>query len=235
MAIDQFGFTERDGKQEDHVELSVVVLDKRGKTQARSSKEFNLALRPKTYQLMLQAGFRIMTTLELGPGAYQLRVAVTESGAGRSGLLFYDLEVPDYGASRLVITPLVVTSSIESRIPVIADREDRDKVLLLAATRRSFSPADTLLVLAEIYPARRDRDRPQILGISTTLKASDAKSVFQAVEERGAELSGPDEGIIHRAEIPLSGLDSGDYLLEVKARNRAGGEEETRQVLITVL
>ncbi|MCP4229230.1 MAG: hypothetical protein GY771_03665, partial [bacterium] len=52
---------------------------------------------------------------------------------------------------------------------------------------------------------------------------------------RGAELSGPEEGIIYRAEIPLSGLDSGDYLLEVKARSRAGGEDEIRRVLITVL
>jgi VWFA-related protein len=235
MAIDRFGFTERDGKQQDHVAFSVVALDKKGKTQARSVKEFNLSLRPKTYQLMLQAGFRVMTTLELGPGAYQLRMAVSELGAGQSGLLFYDLEVPDYGESRLVMTPLVVTSGIESRIPVIADREDRDKVLLLAATRRSFSPADTLWVLAEIYPARGDRDTPQTIDISTTLKASDAKTVFHASEERGAELSSSDEGIIHRTEIPLSGLDSGDYLLEVKARNRAGGEEEIRQVLITVL
>ncbi len=234
MAIERFSFTEREGKRQDQVALSVVALDKKGKVQARAVKEFNLALRPKTYQLMLQAGFRVMTTLELGPGAYQLRVAVSESGAGRSGLLFYDLEVPDYSESRLVMTPLVVTSAIENRVPVIADREDRDKALLLAATRRSFSPADTLWVLAEIYPAQGDRDSPHTIDISTTLKASDAKAVFQTSEERGAELSGPDEGIIHRAEIPLSGLDSGDYLLEVKARSRTSGEEETRQVLITV-
>jgi hypothetical protein len=119
-------------------------------------------------------------------------------------------------------------------VPVIGADEDKQKAVLLPATRRLFTRSDQLWVLSEIYPQMRRGESPPRIEVTTTLRASDEQAVFNNTQERGKELTGPGEGIIHKVEIPLSGLVPGDYLLEVKARNFAGGEEVVRQVLIEV-
>jgi VWFA-related protein len=236
MNIDGFRFEDKDGKFCDDVELSAIALDYKGKVRASVRREFNLSLRPKTYQLMTQAGFRVMTAMELPSGRYQLRIVVLEAGAGRGGSLFYDVEIPEYGKSDLVMTPLVVTSAIESSVPVIGSEEDKQTAILLPATRRAFAGQDRLVVLAEVYPRVRSGSRPPKVEITTTIKATDEQAVFTNTEERGGEeLTGPGEGIIHKVEIPLSGLVPGDYLLEMKARHMAEEVVVTRQVLIEIL
>jgi len=234
MDISGFRFEDEDGVRRDTVEFSVVAMNYKGEIEDGVRRDFQLALRPTTYQLMTQAGLRVMTALEIPSGKYQLRIVASEVGSGQGGSLFYDIMVPRYDKEELVMAPLVVTSAIESRVPVIASEEDREKAVLLPATRRLFTRSDTLFVLSEIYPRMRRGASPPRIEVTTTIRASDEQAVFNNTQERGKELTGPGEGIIHKIEIPLSGLAPGDYLLEVKARNFAGGEEVTRQVLIEV-
>ena len=47
--------------------------------------------------------------IALPPGRYQLRVGVRETGAGEMGSVFYDLQVPDYNASGLAMSGLLLT------------------------------------------------------------------------------------------------------------------------------
>jgi hypothetical protein len=160
---------------------------------------------------------------------------VSEAGAGRGGSLFYDVEIPEYGKTDLVMTPLIVTSAVESGVPVIGAEEDKQRAILLPSTRRAFSRQDRLVVLAEIYPRVRSESRPPTVEITTTIKATDEQAVFTSTEERGGEeLTGPGEGIIHRVEIPLTGLAPGDYLLEMRARHTAEEIVVSRQVLIEI-
>jgi VWFA-related protein len=235
MDIDGFGFEDRDGALHDTVEFSVVALGYDGKVKGAVRRDFQLSLKPNAYQIMSQAGFRAMTALELPSGKYQLRMVAFEKGAGRGGTLFYDLEIPKYDESDLVMAPLVVTSEIENRVPVIGAPEDRQKALLLPSTRRTFSRWDRLWLLSEVYPRVRPDSRPSTIEITTALKASDEQAVFNNTQERGGDLAEPGEGIIHRVDIPLSGLAPGDYLIEIKARDMAGGPEEVVQrILIEV-
>jgi hypothetical protein len=234
MDIENFRFEEKEGLRHDMVEFSVVAMNYEGKIENGVRRDFQLTLKPMTYQLMTQAGFRVMTAIEVPSGKYQLRVVASESGAGQGGSLFYDLYVPEYDKEDLVMAPLIVTSAIESRVPVIGSDEDKEKAVLLPATRRVFSRSDQLWVLSEIYPRMRSRSNPPRIEVTTTIKASDEQTVFNNTQERGKELTEPGEGIIHRVDIPLSGFAPGDYLLEVKARNFVGGAEVIRQVLIEV-
>jgi VWFA-related protein len=234
MSIERFKFTEKDGKFHDEIEFSAIALDKKGKFSGGVKRDFQLALRPQTHMLMSQAGFRVMAALELPSGQYQLRIVASEKGAGVGGSLFYDVDIPEYEKADLVMTPLVVTSAIENRVPVIAAEEDREKAILLPATRRNFTRSDQLVVLTEVYPRFRGSKAPTV-DISIAIKATDDRIVFQASEERGGEeLTRQGEGIIFRKGIPLSEIAPGDYLLEVTARDRSSQKEEIHQVLIEV-
>jgi hypothetical protein len=65
MDIEGFRFEERDGKLYDDVEFSAIAMDYKGDVRSGVRREFNLSLRPRTYQVMTQAGFRVMIAMEL--------------------------------------------------------------------------------------------------------------------------------------------------------------------------
>lgn len=230
-----FAFEEKGGALHDVVELSAVAIDHYGRVQGTSRREFVLGLRPRTHQFMLRAGFRAMMALELPSGSHQLRIVASESGAGQGGSLFYDLEIPEYDNSELRMTPLVVTSALESRVPVACEETDKQKVGLLPATRRQFSRLDELIVLAEVYPPARSGPKPPVIEMAMAVRAMDGQAVFEAREERGGvEFTGRRAFIEYRVEVPLSGLAPEDYVIEVEARTLGGDSKALQRVLFEV-
>ena len=90
-------------------------------------------------------------------------------------------------------------------------------------------------VLAELYPRIRPDSSAPRFEIVTRIEASDQRAVFNRTEERGgAELEAPGTSIVHKVEIPLSGLAPGEHLLEVRARNLANENEVSRRALIEI-
>src|SRR5262249_27286616 len=69
-----FKFTEKDGAFHDVLDLSILTVDVAGKTEARNQK-VQLNLKPRTKQMVEATGFRVLTTLDLAAGRYQIRVA----------------------------------------------------------------------------------------------------------------------------------------------------------------
>ena len=133
------------------------------------------------------------------------------------------------------MSPLVITSAVESSIPVIGEEEDKQKAVLMPATRRRFARSDQLLVLAAVYAKHHPDQAPPVIEIATALKATDQQSVFNRTEERGGdELKKAGTRLSHISEIPLERLAPGEYLLETTARNRATKQEVSRRVLIEV-
>jgi hypothetical protein len=235
MNIEGFRFEEREGRLHDKVELSVVAIDGRGEAKAGVRRDFQLSLPPRGYRLMMQAGLRVMTVMEIPSGKYQLRIAAWEEGAGKGGSLFYDVEIPDYGKSDFVMSPLVITSTYEGDVPVFAAEEDRQKALLLPTTRRTFSRQDRLIVLAEIFAARSSDSGPPMVEVTTTITATDGKAILSSVEERrGEDLAEPEKNTIHKVEIPLADVPPGFYLLEMKVRDTASGIEVVRQAVLEI-
>jgi hypothetical protein len=163
------------------------------------------------------------TVLELPPGAYQIRVAALEMGGGRRGSLFLDVEIPDYGAPALSMSPILVASGTESEVPVLATEEDQRSVWALPSTRSTFSRRDELWILTEIYWD----GEPSELNVSTTLKSTDGVLVLESMVDGSS-------GWRHRQRIPLSRVPPGEYLLEVGVETTSGGEEVVRGAVIEV-
>ncbi len=222
-SIDGFRFEQRESKLHDSVELYAVALDDAGKAVREIRRDFKLSLPPRTHEVMLRSGLRMGTVLELPPGAYQIRVAALEKGGGRRGSLFHDLEVTDHQGSGLGLSPLVVTTGAESRIPILAAEEDQHPVWALPSTRSAFSNNDELWILTEIYWDGAASE----LSVSTTLKSTEGALVFESVEDRS-------DGRRHRRRIPLSKLPPGEYLLEVRAETSSGEEAALRRAVIQI-
>src|SRR5262249_49624133 len=95
----------------DKIELTYATLDLSAKTVASGRKTLDLAVRPETRQAIAERGMRFVTGFEVPPGRYQLRVAAQELGGGKTGSVFWNLEVPDFTKGSLVMGTLAITST----------------------------------------------------------------------------------------------------------------------------
>ena len=92
----QFAPPKDNGVFANMVELSLFGINAQGKPLQGVRTALDLTLRPETYERVKQHGLRANPRIDLPPGRYQLRVGVSESGAGEMGTVFYDLDVPDF-------------------------------------------------------------------------------------------------------------------------------------------
>lgn len=219
-------FDEADGRFANTLEVSILVLDRDGKIRGGDRHEIAMELKPETYQLVRQGGMRLQSRLNLKPGLYHLRVAGRESGGGKVGSVYYDLEVPDFSDESLVLSDLLLTS-IEATIGTATARADEQLKQLLPGpptTDRVFSAEDEITLFVDVYD--NETKRPHKVDITTSVLSTEGTVVFQSEEERdSAELGGRRGGYGHSATVPLQSMAPGLYVLRVEARSRLKSDE----------
>jgi hypothetical protein len=182
----------------------------------------------------MESGIRVQTSLDLQPGAYQLRVAARQSD-GRIGSVHYDLVVPDFAKEPLSVSGILLSSATAGAVPTVgAIPELGDALKAPPTTSRTFGSGDELLLLAEVYD--NQGALPHSVDITTTLKAEGRVQVFSNSETRSSkELGGPSGGYGYTNRIPLKGLAPGLYVLTVEARSTLGGTAKvSRDVQIRI-
>ena len=148
----------------------------------------------------------------------------------------YDLEVPDFARSALVMSGIVLTSSRAGMVPTPRPDEEIRKALPgPPTTARAFLAGDELALVAEIYDNKPGQ--PHKVAIATTVRAEDGRTVFQHADERqSSELGGRGGGYGYTARVPLRGLAPGVYVLRVEARSTLGKEDVVwREVQIGIV
>jgi VWFA-related protein len=232
-------FTEEPNKTfADGVELSVFALDERGRQHGGNFYQFNLTLRPETYERVRESIVRLNPRIALPPGRYQLRVGVRESGAGEMGSVFYDLQVPDYNARGLALSGLLLTDEA-ARLQFSPQPDDQLPAGTLpapATSRRTFRQNDIVSAFAEIYDNSSSRDARRI-EVTTTLVGEDGAAAFSSRESlAGGAADVKSSRLPIAKQIPLKNVRPGRYVLRVEARLLGGGANPVaRETSITVL
>ncbi len=229
-------FTQRDGKFTNTLEVSYLLIDAQGKVKAGSRESVNMTLKPDTYERVQRAGFRVQMRAAVPPGRYQLRVAARETNGGRTGAVYYDLDVPDFLKEPLVMSGLTLTSASAGQVPTAgSDSSLKDMLPGPPTTRREFQSGDELALLVEVY----DNVGPQShkVYVSTTLRGDDGHGVFSNSEERSSsELGGGRGGYGYTVRIPLKDVQPGVYILKVEARSSLGKEASaSREVVLRIV
>lgn len=225
-------FTPANGLYDDNLELSLFAEDANGKIRDGKRDAVDLTLKPATLANVQTSGFRIVSTIEVPPGKYQLRVGVHESGADRVGTVMYDLEAPDFSKGALTMSGVVISAASLSRAPTAdpgaaekgsTPKGPNFKDLLPAppTAAREFPRNDTLAVFAEVYD--NNTSTPHQVDITTSILSDEGKVAFSKSDERSTdELHGKSGGYGHTATIPLTGLAAGRYVLRIEAKSRLG-------------
>jgi VWFA-related protein len=223
----------------DNLELSYFSLNEQGKPLKGLQRQFELSLKPDSYQHARQLGIRTSERLALPPGRYQIRIGLHEYGTGALGTVFYDLEVPDFVNEPLSASGILLTASASGLVTTLLRDEQLGAGLLPgpATSRRTFATGDELGLYAEIYD--NVKNAAHSVSVVTRLISDDGREVFSARETRTpppGSTGTSTYGLTKR--ITLKDVTPGRYLLQLEARADGGSKDikpVTRETVLTVV
>lgn len=212
---------EKDGTFHNDVEVGLIAMNETGKVFGGDRNTLNLTLKPDTMKRVRASGFRVISSIDLPPGRYQLRVGVREANTKRAGSVLYDVDVPDYSKEALAVSSIALTSASSGFAPTVRPKDPLEKMLPgPLSSYREFSANDELAMFAEVYDSNK---QPHKVGITITAKAEGGQTVFETREEHdSSELGGSSGGYGVTAKIPLAKFASGLYVLRVEAQSQIG-------------
>ena len=136
--------------------------------------------------------------------------------------MFYDLEVPDFGAAPIVMNDLLLTAASAIRTPTpISILKVGTLLPAPTTTVREFAATDMLTVAAGVCDNAPEQVRA--VDLRATVRSEAGAEVFQREEHKdAAALSSTVGGFNWVIAVPLTGLAPGRYVLTVEAHPASG-------------
>jgi hypothetical protein len=214
--------------------MSYLAIDTRNKVFSGKTETLTLALKPETYTRAVRSGVRMLAEARLPPGRYQLHIAVSNQ-LGASGSVVSDLEVPDFSQGPLLLSGVAVGSLAAAN--ALTGRPPSPFLNTLAGTLsavREFDRGDKLRVYGELYENLKGDAVPTV-DFVLELRAEDGRVVRHIAGQRSLGNRQEHEGHPLVADIPLSDLTAGLYILHLEARSNAAGRPvASREIQIQV-
>jgi hypothetical protein len=211
---------ERDGLLTGQLEIGITATNGR-KQMPGVYHVADLKLKRESFDIGRREGVRIVSELLLPPGVYQVRAAAGNR-QNKAGSVIADLEVPDFRKDPLRMSGVAISSA---RLPApltVRAGETRAPLPSLPTTSREFSAGDIVEVFAEVYDNIR-ANATHTVDLAATLRADDGRLLLTRTEQRSSsELGGSSGGFGFRAELPLTGIAPGLYVIHVEARANTG-------------
>jgi VWFA-related protein len=216
-------FTE--GGTSDELEMVATAFTEMWKTAGRVTQRVSARHSDTSIASHLDIGAR----LDLSPGRYQLRVAVTRPATGRIGVAHTSVTIPDFRKIPLTLSGVVFERIAQKRSD---GTHPLDDVLAAApTTTRSFHSTDAIWSRVVLYQGGNKA------LFRTELKVRIVDSKDQVVYERSHTLApsdfSPSRSREERLPLPLASLSPGEHLLTFEVA--AGGHSARRDVRFEVV
>jgi VWFA-related protein len=225
MGGSDFKYAEKNGGFSDVVTVVFTPIDQNGKVKAGKRSKATLALKAPGVEAARTNGIRVLSSLDLPPAHYQIRIAVGEDGAEKAGTVLYDLDVPDFSKLPVAMSGIVVSAASAGTVVTVGSEGPIAQLLPgPAVATREFARGDTLGLFAEVYENLPQAPTHKV-DLTTTVRADDGHAVFSTQEERSStELQGGRGGYGYTPQIPLKDLVPGTYVIHLEARSRTSNQ-----------
>jgi VWFA-related protein len=163
--------------------------------------------------------YEVLSRLELEPGRYDVRVALTRLGDGSLGSVFMSVDIPNYRSEPLSMSGLVLASTAQP--PTAAATVLEDILPFVPTSLREFRRGDRAQVFVRTYQGGATVPRAVTLTAQVT-DAVDANKFSRTVSVAREDLGefGAAESVL---DLPLDTLEQGMYRLRVEATTADGG------------
>jgi VWFA-related protein len=196
----------------DRVSLLINAYTAEGQSRGSASLVADVALGAGARSA--DVDYEVLGQLRLPPGRYELRLAADGTLLGRSGSVYYDVEVPDFQSATLALSGLVL--AVDPAVPVAP--KDRFLAILpiVPTVRRMFATTDR--VTAFVRLSQGGNAPLGAATVTTQILDRAGATVFDVARTFGPEQFGPARTADYQFDVPVARLSPGPYLLTVKAQ-----------------
>jgi VWFA-related protein len=165
---------------------------------------------------------------KLTPGVYQVRVAARDDKSGNVGSAYAWIEVPDLAKKKLMMSSLLLGERTQSVMTNVSNANGASPVALSASHR--FRRESTLRFLVFAYNTTfSPADQKPDVAVQVQVIRDDQPVITTALRKVNTEGVADLERLPYAAEIPLSELSPGRYLLQVTLIDRVSKQSISRQ------
>ncbi len=208
------------GHLEDTVQYTLLAVDlKKRKIVRAVRRDARVAIDPGPQRGVPSDAtrYQVVTSIDLGPGSYQLRMSASSARLGRKGSVYLDVDVPDFSKGPPRLGPVLI-GTVGAPPPTGESANAHGLLPFMPVLDRAFSTADTLRVFCPVLGAgdlRPDSVRLELVSPAGATLAAAAGAIHDAGADalrRGRSL---------QARLPLIGVSPGAYVLRLVAQVRA--------------
>jgi VWFA-related protein len=212
-----------DGKIQAIVDLTGVFYDDKGVPKASFLERLII-----TEGVKPQRDITFTYPVKLDPGLYQVRTAVRDDKSGRVGSAHAWMEIPDLTKKQLVMSSLLLGERNQSTVTNVSKSDDLGPVALSASHR--FSRESTLRFLMFVYNTELSpTDKKPDTAVQVQVIRDDQPVITTALRRITTDEITDLARLPYAAEIPLSSLQAGRYLLQISVIDRLSKQSTTRQ------
>jgi VWFA-related protein len=220
-------FTESGGQLSNDIDIGFLAADATGKVQAANHSGGTLKL-PATARAAVADGLRYLAEFAVPPGAYQVRVAASESAGGTSGSAMLDLDVPGFDQA-LTMGAILLTDTGAANVPTTGSDPVLRSILPTPPTAlREFPTAGTLTAFVNLVEGASLKG--PVTVVTRVVDQAGGVAFRQAVTPNARDLSGAKNGYANLSIIPLSTFKPGRYTLTIDASTP--GEKSVSRALV---
>jgi len=217
-----------DGKIQAVLDLSGLLLDDKGAVK----DSFLQRIVTTAPDLESTKGFKndILFTYpaKLAPGLYQIRVAARDDKGGKAGSAHAWIEVPDLTKKKLAMSSLLLGERTHAMLTNVSNPGGVSPVVLSAS--HNFGRGSTLRFLIFAYNAvPSPADQKPDVAVQVQVIRDDQPVITTALRKVDAEGVADPERLPYAAEIPLSELAPGRYLIQITLIDRVSKQSTSRQ------
>jgi VWFA-related protein len=170
--------------------------------------------------------------VKLGPGLYQVRVAVRDQQTRRAGSAVEWIEIPNFKKGQFAISSIFLAERTTTEATDKLTTEQLSEGVLLNVGRR-FSRGSWMRFVAFIYNASKGAARPDV-ALQVQVFRDDQPVMTAPLSKVNSEGAADATRLPYAAEIPLNTLPTGRYVLQLTAIDRAAKTTARRRIDFTV-
>jgi VWFA-related protein len=224
-------FADVDGKQTATVDVAGAVLDQTGKQVHSFSKTVGIAADSNVVDPTRNLVF-YNYDIRLAPGIYQIRLGVRDSKSRLIGGTVKMIDIPEIASGKLTLSSLMLNEQLE------ADDEDApsQRSEEVKGLTQRFVRGSRLQFLTYVYNAKpvAANDNEPDLNIDVKILRGNQPVLAPALRELLIEDRADSKSYPFAAEIPLEGLEAGEYVLQVTVTDVTTKASATQQTTIIV-
>lgn len=221
-----FSFIPANGKQTAVVTIAATVFDDKGNAGANFNNRLTIEA-PSIEALREGPDLAYGYPLYVGPGLYQVRVGVRDEKSGRSGTAHSWIEIPNLSSGQLALSSLMLGLR---RPPAISNASATTEDPVELSIGHNFAPNGYLRFVVIVYNAKpAPADSQPDVALQVQVVREGQPVVTTALKRVSVDGLTDLARIPYAAEVSLSGLPSGHYLLQITVVDRVAKKSASQQ------